>query len=118
MDEQLYSAILSKQKLDELLDRASITDPKAREVEWQTVKEFFLFEVMKLVVGKIGDGERKKLGEGLNHEAEEDRKKYYQRVNEYINAKKLSGEVMKEILKEAAVAAYNDYSDKIKNSNG
>ena len=114
MEEELYSALLSKKKLEELLDKAGIADPTAREAEWQILKEYFLFEVMKLVVTKLSEEDKKKLEEGLNPETEEDRKKYYQRVDELIRAKKLTDEVMKEVLKEAAITAYNDYVNKVK----
>lgn len=114
MEEELYSSLLSKKKLEELLDKAEIVDPKVREAEWQRLRECFLFEVMKLAVARLSEEDKKKLGDGLNPEAEEDRKKYYRRVDELIRAKKLAEEVMKEIFKEAVVAAYNDYVNKMK----
>ena len=114
MEEELYSSLLSKKKLEELLDRAGIVDAVAREAEWQRLKEYFLFEVMKLTVARLPEEDKKKLEEGLNPEVEEDRKKYYRKIDELIRAKKLAEEVMKEIFKEAVVGAYSDYVNKIK----
>ena len=110
----MYSALLSKKKLDELLDKAGIVDPKAREAEWQILKEYFLIEVMKLTVAKFSEEDKKKLEEALNQEEQEERKRYNHREDEFIRAKKLADEVMKEVWKEAAIAAYNGYVNKIK----
>lgn len=114
MEEELYTALLSKKRFNELLDKMGIVEPEKREAEWKALKEFCLFEVLKLVVGDLPEAEKQKLGEGLDSEKEADRKKYYQRVNEYILAKKLSREAMLGVLKKAVEAAYNDYADKIK----
>ncbi|MEK7525253.1 MAG: hypothetical protein AAB548_02680 [Patescibacteria group bacterium] len=114
MTKELYSALLSREKFDELLDKMGIVEPEKREAEWQSLREFFLIEIMRSVVMGMAETEKLKLEAGLNPENEDDRKKYYQRVDEYILAKKLSKERMTEVLKEAVEAAYNDYADKVK----
>lgn len=118
MEEQLYEALLSKKKFEELMDKVGIVNPDDREKEWKSLKEIYLFEVLRLTAFGLSDEEKIKTRNGLDPNKEEDRKEYYRRVNEHILAKRIPKEKMDEIFKKAIEEAYKDYLEQFKEKYG